>query len=274
MSLNPKNVISVIEEKVGTAHSPLKIISDDFSEYYLKASRDQNPELSIIKEFLISFLLNYWSIKTPEIAALKLDTIIINKPLSSFHNSSDFNRTCFGSKVIPINYEFSSILTLINKHDFNRFSNPDDILKLGLFDIWIENDDRKPSNPNLLLSDEGNGFDFYAIDHAFTFSSMKFTDLNPLFDLGCSFNDSILFTDFSQSVFKYINKGNPNWFDVVQEYFYLSIEKCRNNYQAIVENIPADLGFDELNQTALFNFLFSESRNKKVFYEFRGRFEL
>ncbi|MHB8335803.1 MAG: HipA family kinase [Ignavibacteriaceae bacterium] len=274
MSLSTKIVISVIEEKVGTAHSPLKIISDDFCEYYLKAPKNQTPELSIIKEFLISYLLNYWSLKTPEVAALKLDRGIINKPLSAFHNASDFDRTCFGSKVIPINFEFSSILKLINKHDFNRFVNPDDILKLGLFDIWVENDDRKPSNPNLLLSDETNGFDFYAIDHAFTFSTVKFTDLDPLFDLGCSFNDSILYTDFSQSVFKYMFKGNPYWFDVVQDYFYLAIKKCQNNYHSIIENIPSDLGFDNVNQIALSNFLFSESRNKRVFDEFRGRFQL
>ncbi|NCQ18140.1 MAG: hypothetical protein GW805_07445, partial [Ignavibacteria bacterium] len=46
-----KKVISVIEEKVGTAHNPLKIILDDICEYYLKAPKDQSPELSIIKEF-------------------------------------------------------------------------------------------------------------------------------------------------------------------------------------------------------------------------------
>jgi len=269
-----KNVISVIEEKVGTAHSPLKIISDDFCEYYLKAPKNQNPELSIIKEFLTSLLLNHWSIKTPETAALKLDRGIISKPLSPFHNNSDFNRTCFGSKAIPASFEFSPIIDLITKRDFNRFSNSADFLKLGLFDIWIENDDRKPSNPNLLLSDEDNGFEFCAIDHAFTFSSMEFTKLKPLLDLGCSFNDSILFTDFSKSVFKYICRGNPNWFDEIKEYFYLSIEKCKNNYQTIIEDIPADLGFDDSSQTVLFNFLFSESRNKKVFSEFRGRFEL
>jgi hypothetical protein len=51
-----KNVISVIEEKVGTAHSPLKIISNDFCEYYLKAPKNQSPELSISKEFLIPLL--------------------------------------------------------------------------------------------------------------------------------------------------------------------------------------------------------------------------
>jgi len=240
----------------------------------LKATKNQIPELSIIKEFLIPLLLNQWSIKTPETTALKLDRGIIHKSLSPFHNASDFSRTCFGSKVIQASFEFSLIIDLITKHDFNRFANPVDFLKLGLFDIWIENDDRKPTNPNLLISDEDNGFEFYAIDHAFTFSSMEFTKLKPLHDLGCSFNDSILFTDFCKSVFKYIYRGNPNWFDAMKEYFYLSIENCKNNDQTIMENIPADLGFDDSNQTALFNFLFSEPRNKKVFSEFRGRFEL
>jgi len=58
-----KKVISVIEEKVGTAHNPSKIILDDICEYYLKAPKDQSPELSIIKEFLTSLLLDHFLYK-------------------------------------------------------------------------------------------------------------------------------------------------------------------------------------------------------------------
>ncbi len=272
--VNTKSVISIIGEIIGTAHSPLKIISDDFNEYYLKAPKKQTSDFSIINEFFVSALLNCWELKTPEIAALVINIEEFNKKLSTYHNASNFNNTCFGSKVIPVNYEFCLIEDIANKRDFNKFSNPTDILKIGLFDIWVENDDRKPTNPNLLLANEENGIEFYAIDHAYTFSSIKFTDLNPEFEPACSFNDSILNTDISKSVFKYIKKDNSKWFDEIRNYFYFSIEECKNNFGSIIENIPSDLGFNEKSQTAIYNFLFSGSRNKKVFCEFLRRFDL
>lgn len=43
-----KNVISVIEEKVGTAHSPLKNISEDFMFQLTKSKLDNLKSQSVI----------------------------------------------------------------------------------------------------------------------------------------------------------------------------------------------------------------------------------
>jgi hypothetical protein len=79
--LNPllyKKVIEVRSELPGTAHCPLKVLTSDIEEYYSKTPKDQSPELSIIKEFLCSYLLQCWNLKTPDIAALLIDPSIIN----------------------------------------------------------------------------------------------------------------------------------------------------------------------------------------------------
>jgi hypothetical protein len=168
--------------------------------------------------------------------------------------------------------ELTTITTISGKRDYNKYENPVDIVKIGLFDIWVENDDRKPSNTNILLKEEENGFNLYAIDHAFTFSTMDFVDLNPSLELGVSENDSILYTSLAQEVFKFALKDNIQLLKHINEYFDSALSNCHENFLYITGNIPEDLGLSAECISALERFLFSESRNKLVFTEFCRRF--
>ncbi len=236
-----KNVIEVRREISKTFHTPLLVLTSDLDEYYSKTPKDHTLELSIIKEFLCSHLLECWNLRTPEIAALKIDPAIIKIPLSHNHKNSYFSRHSFGSKILKPVTELEAIMQIENKHDYNRFENPVDVLKIGLFDIWIENDDRKPSNTNILIKNDENGLNFYPIDHSFTFSTMKFQDLDSSV-ISVSFNDSILYTKFAQSIFQFIIKNNKGWFDQIKDYFLMSVSNCQKNFTYITNNIPKDLG--------------------------------
>lgn len=51
------------------------------------------------------------------------------------------------------------------------FTPPLDLLKIGVFDLWVGNFDRKPDNPNILLSSRDNErFDFCPVDHMAAFA--------------------------------------------------------------------------------------------------------
>lgn len=267
-----KDVIEVRKETRATNHSPLLVLTSDLEEYFSKTPKDQTPELNIICEFLCSYLLQCWDIKTPEIAALKVDSGIIKIPLSPNHKRNYFSRHSFGSKILDPVVVLDAIMSIDTKHDYNKFENPVDILKIGLFDIWIENDDRKPTNTNILVKNDGNGFNFYAIDHSFTFSSMKFIDLNPVKDLGVSYNDSILYSDFTQSVYNLLIRNRKKLLDELKDYFIDSVTNCQNNFNYITNNIPKDLGLSAQDISAIKKFLFSKARNKRVFTEFCRRF--
>ena len=275
--LNPllyKNVIEVRKEVPGTAHCPLKVLTSDIEEYYSKTPKDQSPELSIIKEFLCTYLLQCWNLKTPEIVALLIDPSIINIKLSPHHKKNYFSRTCFGSKILEPILELNAITSISNKYEYNKFSNPVDLLKIGLFDIWVANDDRKPSNTNILLKEGENGFILYAIDHAFTFSSMSFVDLNPSFEPEAPYNDSILDTSLAQEIIKIALKEDIHLLKYINEYFDSAVSICHENFLYITDNIPKDLGLSSQCISALERFLFSKSRNKLVFTEFCRRFIL
>jgi hypothetical protein len=94
-----------------------------------------------------------------------------------------------------------SDLTCSNKN-LKLYENPIDFLKIGLFDLWLVNIDRKPTNLNLMkLINTRFKFEFIAIDHAYTFDTLRYDQINQNAEL--SYNDSILSLDFAKFIYKY-----------------------------------------------------------------------
>jgi len=136
----------------------------------------------------------------------------------------------------------------------------------------VENTDRKPTNNNVLFSISGNQIDIYAIDHAFTFDSINYSDLDPRY-INNTFNDNILETDFARDILA-ISKREHSLDKIVNQFqknYYLCIENCRKQYDTIAGYIPEELGFDTTLRKYISDFLFDEKRNKKVFIEFLSR---
>ncbi len=262
-----KKAISFIKEIKTEGHSPLLLIADDFNAYYVKNTKGQVPCFSIISEFICHYFLKIWDIKTPDIAAIKVEQDILSGNLSHFHKPHFYNNICFGSKKMNNIIEMNNFIEIHRKADFNKFENPYDLLKLCLFDIWVENDDRKPTNPNVLF-EIGEKINIIAIDNAFTFASMSYTDLYQINgQVAQSYNDNLLYTDFVKEIVKYLSK-QINLTEDIRKYFYFCIEKSKENFNTIVENIPESLGFTEDLQNLLYDFLFNEKRNKQVLLKF------
>jgi hypothetical protein len=262
--------ISFIDEVRTDGHSPLLVLTNDYNSYYIKNSKGKTPATYLINEFVCNYLLKLWGLKSPEIAAITVNSDILPETLSNYHKIYFYEQTTFGSKKLEGTVEMNEFMEIDKKTDFNKFSQPIDILKLCLFDIWVENDDRKPTNPNILFDLSGEKIGIVAIDNAFTFLSVDYDQLDPAFGVCQSFNDNLLYSDFAKDIYKYIVKES-NIIDYIKDYFYLCIDRCKENYYEIIENIPVDLGFKQELQEALFNFLFDEKRNKSVLTEFYSR---
>lgn len=259
--------ISVIEEIPTEGHSPLKV----YCQYYIKNTRGKTPDFNIINEFVCHYLLKLWQIPTPEIAAIKLLPERLPEDLSQWHKKHYYNTVTFGSKSVPNSTELNKFVEVQGKVDIKKLVSPEIIVKLGIFDIWVENTDRKPSNSNILLVQNSKMLEIWAIDNAFTFDSQNYTNL--YMGITNTYDQSILYTDFAQTVIKLYAK-NQNWHEMVREYFYICIASCQQNFDKIVNNLPKELEFDDKLQKALSNFLFNETRNKQVFEEFLTRLYL
>jgi len=266
--LSYHRTLSIISQYDTEGHSPLKVIADDFKTYVLKFPKNRYDANSILKEFLCHYLLTCWSIPTPPIAGLTIPhDLLINSPLISKRDRGLIgDNVCFGSQLIVEAIELNDFIEAKNKTSQKRILNSNDLFKIALFDLWIENEDRRPTNNNILLCPDKKGFIINAIDHAFTFSTLNFNELTyPT--LNFSDNDSILFSTIGKSIIQ-STKLNREFYIKSEEMFYLCIENVANSFSQIIDNLPVNLEFTDEDRTILADFLFNKERNKLVFQEF------
>lgn len=261
-----RKAIAVIKEIPTEGHSPLLVIADDYQKYIVKTTRGRFPDFYVINEFLCHQFLNIWEIPTPEIIAITVDPSLLPNNLSHFNKASYFENICFGSKYIDGAFELNEFISMNSNKDFKKVLNAEILYKIALFDIWVENDDRKPSNNNMLLN---ASLELVAIDHAFVFSTMNYEDLNPNY-VSSSYNDTILHSPIGKSL---IRKTKPNneWLKELKDNFYLCVENCKNDYLVVVDTIPEELGLTPALSNKINDFLFDKDRNEAVFTEFISR---
>lgn len=266
--LSYKQTITIISQYDTEGHSPLKVIADDFKTYVLKFPKNRADKNSIIKEFLCHYLLTCWSIPTPPIAGLSisLDLLIQSPIISEREKRLIGDNVCFGSELIYDAIELNNFIEAKNKASQKRVLNSDDIFKIALFDLQVENEDRRPTNNNILLCPDRKGLILNAIDHAFTFSTLNFNELTYN-TLNFSDNDSILYSTLAKSIIV-STKFNSEFYLKSEEMLYLCIENVTNLFPQIIDNLPESLEFTDEDRTILADFLFNKKRNGFVFQEF------
>ena len=260
------NGISLKEEINTDGNSPIKVIGNDFNMYVVKNSKNKNPATDIINEVLSHYFLKLWGIDTPNIALIKINPAHLLSEYSINHKSHYYNNEVFASQWINNAIDSSDFYKINSKKEYEKFNSAEKLFLIGLFDIWVENDDRKPSNHNLLIHSIKGKFNIIPIDHSFIFSTLNYNDLDrtQFFPIE---NDNIFVSNLGLSLKNYLKKNKINIL-FNRDFFYLCIENCKKEYANIIKNIPASWGFTAENQAKLYNFLFNDLRNNKVYNEF------
>lgn len=267
MILLESTAFSIIEEITTDGHSPLLIIDNQNKLYVVKNDKGKNPPISLINECFAQFLLHQWKVSRAEFVLMNVSKDLIkNTVLSENHKSHFYDTICFASEYIENCIDANELLITHKKNIFNRISNPHEFLHIALFDTWIENDDRKPTNYNLVFKLEENKHRVIPIDHAFIFSTLKYQDLDPSMFTPIA-NEHILISELGKLIKQYINI-NTDFINNEKEYFYICIENCKNNFSDFIDQVTRFYDLDELAIEKLQLFLFDKERNKKVFEEY------
>lgn len=234
--------------------------------YLAKNSRAKRPATDIINEVLCYHFLTLWNIPVPPIAIIHIDPEDLPAGYSNNHKKQYYNIPVFGSKWLKEAVDSNRFFQAAGKSDIKNFNNPMDIFKIGLFDIWIENEDRRPGHQNLLFQPVDSRQTITAIDHCFSFSTMNYSDLRA--DNFCPIaNENILVSELAQSLIPYKNQ-TQNPIERDREYFYFCISRCKEFYPHIVKSIPGEWGFTGTDASFVFQFLFDDRRNKQVFEDY------
>lgn len=261
-----KTVISVIKRYETDGHSPYLVLTEDYEQFVLKVPNNINDIYSLQKEFLCSSILKCWQLVSPVTSALTLSKDLVDSPFvigdKRFYNSQQY----FGSQFQSDSIDLQSFISVKDKVGIRKLLNPQDLLTIALFDIWIENDDRKPTNNNLLLCSTKNGLLITPIDHAHTFASLCFDQLNPKF-LSFSDNDSIIYSPIGQSIAG-STEITADWLASAKEKFYLCVKTTKASFPQICSSLPKELALTSEEISKLYDFLFNKERNKNVFDQF------
>jgi len=265
--------IQLLREVETDGHSPMQFLCSNQAIYYLKyrsgKSFDSQELNFLIYEVLCSLLLKKLEIPTPDIALVRLqEGSYESQQLKANKRYAKPNKICFASKEIP------NCQVVMGFEKVNHIINPLDLIRIAIFDIWVDNADRGKKltnggyNYNLLLKSVTNGYQIIAFDHAFTFGGQQnigiFSEKVPI-----SKYNKLLDSDFFTSLMPFIPKNER--INVADDF----IERCQKiDINTILEqmknNLPDEWYINPYLSQNLYQFLTSSVRwenIQKLIYE-------
>jgi hypothetical protein len=262
------NAIQVISETKTKGSSPLLVIAEDDQDYYIKTSLSQPPKMELINEVLCAYFLKCWNILSPDIALIKVENEALEAykkergSLSSRYKSTDFENEIFvGSKRIKPEVEFDKHFKELNKKkDFCLLKQPLDLIKIGVFDIWIANKDRKPENPNLLFSGSEK-LNIHPIDHTAAWAHISHPKEIISARLTMEEKFKILNVPLIKSIAKF---ANPTLLKELHREIEENIQKTLENLDFIFEQVPKEWGFSKKGKQNIKSILFDRERNHQI----------
>ncbi len=262
--------VQIIEQK-GTNSIPFLVLCDDGDLYVAKTMFKKHPPYEdLINEILSVYFLELMNVRTIKPAIIKIPQDVFNsalqegKQFDERYNSLSFdNSFFFGSFQQPYTTEVEVYNTILkNKHDFNKYSNPMDFIKIGIFDYWIANMDRRGSNPNILLNQTENGtFEFLPIDHTQAFAYQCDYKSLRLALMSSLHTKSILKTNMSKSIISFASR------ELIANFhkdILIDFGNVIDNIDFVFEQVPPQFGLSKKGRKKIVEILSNAERNKIV----------
>jgi hypothetical protein len=140
------------------------------------------------------------------------------------------------------------------------FRAPLDFIKIGVFDLWIGNMDRKPNNLNILLGFKDDLFDFHPIDHTAAFAYLQHKNIKDIL-LRIEPKNCILSTALAKSILKH---ENPKKILSLRSEILIGMHQVIVNLDFIFSQVPAAWGFNKNAKDHLKKFLSDKVRNETI----------
>jgi hypothetical protein len=246
-----------------TGAKPLLVTCDDLHDWVLK----HNETSKLINEILGSKFAEIWGLDTPGICLINTQDEHI--PQNKSLQIRNFRKLCFGSFYLESSIHVDkSSTSIFEEHSFRKkIRQKEDLLLIGLFDIWLSNEDRTHNNSNLLLNiTDISNYRFCVFDHGEIFNSG-----NLKYGLAqITEDESIINTDLASILFKKGTKLDTAVNNIV-ETFYLCVSECEKVLTSIISLIPSEWEIDtELLEENLRKQLFNEKWLKDCIISFRS----
>lgn len=231
----------VLYETGSTGHHPVLFRCSDgniwFCKYVLSGYGEFQTDL-LYYELIGTTLLRQLGIPTPEVAFVRIKADSFTAEQIP-HNAQDMvpGVVAFGSRQVPLADLVDDLLDYRTDSDFQKLRNPEDLIRIALFDLWVANQDRgkdlefmgRPGlhNFNLLTAPVKGGQQFVAIDHASILGDSLFLrDFRPD-NIRISTDGKLFETRLFHSVYHWLGRDRRN--AVLDEFFLTSLPSTRPN---------------------------------------------
>lgn len=215
---------------------PVRVLCSDLEDYVCKYYNGQGAATSLFNELIAASFLNIWEMSIPEYSFVKIKEEHI---IQTGYPKHYFNSNCYGSKFLQKSKEVDKFFIenpAIKKDHYCQLLT---ILKIGLFDIWLCNEDRHFGNMNMLYDFEQE--QFIPIDHCQCFNGNNL-DKEPYL---ISENESIL---DSPLLIRIISRNLHKEFipvcNHVKESFHIDVQACKNQIDTVLSCVSADWQID------------------------------
>jgi hypothetical protein len=264
-------ISKIIKETTTKGSAPLLTYGTDDNTYFVKTTLQKNPAAEIINELLCSYFAQCWSLHVPEFCLATISKEIVENyvndmgKLSDFYLPNFYESTLFASKQIWPATELEQFINISNKKELKLFSNPIDFLKIGAFDLWVGNKDRRPENPNVLIGSGMGLFDFHPIDHAAAFAYLtNYREVRDIL-LHIEPKNCILSTILAKTISSFVTHEDI-------KNLKKDINDCINNtiqnIDFIFAQVPSNWGLSKKSKEHLKSFFSDKARNQTIIDQF------
>lgn len=219
--------ISTFDIMKTSGSTPVLVLANDLNYYFCK----YHPKNVLVNEFLAYKFLEIWGFDVFPVAFVKISTEHIPYDLIPTQiQPRFFDWPSFGLQQQQDILDVNNILAGPKLSSFiKKFDSRFDLLKIGLFDLWLANNDRHEGNYNLLIKSKS----FYPIDHADIFDGRRLGQ--PLVQQ--TEEESLL---NSQLVRRFLNnkRKNRDMVSLLIREFPSFVLKCGENLESIIQEIP------------------------------------
>jgi len=232
-------------------HNPMHFLCDDGNYYFCKyRTQLKKEELDcLVYELVCHFLLRKLNIPTPDVAFAVIDEGSYDiKKLNANSRYIKPDIVCFASKETVNTTLVTGIQSVDGKTHVRKFENIYDLLKIAMFDLWVDNDDRgkgSKENYNLLLqsfqlqkensSVVSTKYRWLAFDHAFTFGgAQRLRMFNE--KMMPSASHKLIESQYYNSFRKYFIPANYEM--IIENFLLLSNEEIFQIIQSVFSQIP------------------------------------